>query len=556
MPIYKIAASQGTVIEPRREIPVIQQVDVLVVGVGTAGCAAALASARNGARTLALDCGGYVGGTGSAALMCLYTIPYSKIYGICREFIDELAERGGAVRGPVVPFDPEAFKQVALEKLQAAGVKLMFYTWTVGTIVDNGTVKGVIIENKSGRQAILAKVVIDASGDGDVAAAAGAQHVLGREADGKMRPMTVVFRMGPVDVTKIKEYRDAHPNDFSPDPGHNILDIDEKIVRLDGFFDIVRSANRRGVLDKNTHYLRLYGIAGETGNLYINTVRVYGVDGTKTDDLTRAQEESMRQIQQIARFVKEEIPGFADAVILETATMIGVRETRRILGDHVLGIEDCGSGRRFRDVVMTGEAHMYRGSRSTAPTPARERQTIPMLPASSCRSTSSQCHMAVCCRVASMALSWRAAASQRRTKPMDGPAASLGPCKSARPPAQQRPWRGVRDGCRARSISMRCSGPCVSRMRIFCFQGKTCPHRNTWLHNRRHAWTQVLPPMEWLSRQLVASSQRPRFRGTRARRGSPVPRGDRPRPGAISGEERGKRRGTARAPTRKPLISW
>ncbi len=353
--------NKGAIVEPSREIPVIEQVDVLVVGAGTAGSAAALAAARNGAQTMVVERGGYVGGTGSAALMCLYTIPYSKTYGICREFIDGMADRGGAVRGPVIPFDPEVFKQVALEKLQRAGVRLMFYTWTVDTIVQDGAVKGVVIENKSGRQAILAKVVIDASGDGDVAAAAGAKFVLGRERDSMMRPMSVVFRMGPVDITKIKEYRDVHPRDFSPDPGHNILDIEQRIVRLDGFFDIVRAANQCGRLDKNIHYLRLYGIAGETGNLYINTVRVYGVDGTKAEDLTRAQEESMRQIQQISSFVKDEIPGFSDAVILETAVMMGVRETRRILGDHVLNIEDCGSARRFRDVVMTGEAHMVPG---------------------------------------------------------------------------------------------------------------------------------------------------------------------------------------------------
>ncbi len=350
-----------TVTEPQRQIPVIAEVDVLVIGAGTAGCAAALAAARTGANTLLLERGGYVGGTGAAALMCLYTIPYSKTYGICREFVDGMAERGGAIRGPVIPFDPESFKQVALAKLQEAGVRLMFYTWTVDTIVENRKVKGVVIENKSGRQAILAKVVIDASGDGDVAAAAGAETVLGREDDNKMRPMSVVFRMGPVDVTKIKAYRDANPRDFSPDPGHNILDIDERIVRLDGFFKIVREANKKGKLDKNIHYLRLYGIAGETGNLYINTVRVYGVDGTKAEDLTRAQEEAMRQIQQIAAFVREEIPGFSDAVILETAVMMGVRETRRVLGEHVLSIEDCGAATRFKDNIMTNEVHLVPG---------------------------------------------------------------------------------------------------------------------------------------------------------------------------------------------------
>lgn len=358
---YAVNAGGTAVVEPRREIPVLQSVEVLVVGAGTAGCVAALASARNGASTLVVERGGYVGGTGAAALMCLYTIPYEKTYGICRELVDGMADRGGAVRGPVIPFDPESFKQVSLEKLQEAGVRLLFYTWTVGTIVENGVVRGVIIENKSGRQAILAKVVIDASGDGDVAASAGAEYVMGRESDSKMRPMSVVFRMGPVDVRKIREYRDRNPRDFSPDHGHNILDIDQKIVRLDGFFKLARQANNEGRLDKNIHYLRLYGIAGETGNLYINTVRVYGVDGTNAADLTRAQEEAMRQIAAIAAFVKRDVPGFADAVILETAVMMGVRETRRILGDYTLGIEDCASARRFPDTIMTNETHIVPG---------------------------------------------------------------------------------------------------------------------------------------------------------------------------------------------------
>ena len=358
---YRINPNGQTVTEPQRDIPVLDRVDVLVVGGGTAGTAAALAAARTGAKTLVVERGGYLGGTGAAALMCLYTLPYKYIYGICRELVDGMAERGGAVRGPVIPFDPETFKQVALAKLKDAGVGLLFYTWTVDTIVEDGRVRGVIVENKSGRRAILAEIVIDASGDGDVAVNAGAKYVVGREEDNKMRPMTVVFRMGPVDVRKIAEYREKHPQEFSPDPGHNILDIDQRIVRLDGFFSIMQSGRDRGLIDPNIHYLRLYGIADEIGNLYINTVRVYGVDGTKAEDLTRAQEESMRQIEQLVRFLRAEVPGFDHGVVLETASMIGVRETRRIVGDYTLTIEDCASARRFPDAMATAMIHMVPG---------------------------------------------------------------------------------------------------------------------------------------------------------------------------------------------------
>lgn len=358
---HEISADGRTVIEPQKRIPVSHHTEVLVVGAGVAGTAAALAAVRTGAKTLVVERGGFAGGTGTAGLMSLYTLPYEYVYGICREIVDAMAQEGAAACGRVVLFDPECFKRVALSKFRDAGAEVMFYSWIVDTIVEDGRVRGVIVENKSGRQAILADVIIDASGDGDVAVSAGATFTSGREHDGKMRPMSIVFRMGPVDVRQIARYREENPGEFSPDPGHNVLDLDRRIVRLDGFFSIIRSGRDRGLLDANTYYLRLYGISGETGDLYVNSTRVYGVDGTKGDDLTRAQQECMIQIDQLAAFLRAEVPGFGKAEIRETAASIGVRETRRIVGDHTLGIDDCANGRRFPDAIATAMAHMVPG---------------------------------------------------------------------------------------------------------------------------------------------------------------------------------------------------
>ena len=353
--------TRNFVTEPEQKLPVVADVDVLVVGGGTAGVVAAVAAARTGAKTLIVERGGYVGGTGSAALMCLYNVSYETTCGICREMIDDMAARGGAVCGPVIPYDPEVFKQVASQKLRSVGAGTLFYTSTARTIVEHAAVKGIIIENKSGRQAVLAKVVVDATGDGDVAVSAGAEYMTGRETDNKMRPMTVIFKAGPVDILKIKEYWDSNPDDFSPDFSHNVMDLDNKLLRLDGFFEATRRANKEGRINEHIHYLRLHGIVGDIGNLYVNSVRVYNVAGTSGADLSRAQQEAMQQIAELMEFLRTDIPGFENAVVMETAVSMGVRESRRIVGDYTLTVEDCASSRVFDDAIMTSQTRKVAG---------------------------------------------------------------------------------------------------------------------------------------------------------------------------------------------------
>jgi flavin-dependent dehydrogenase len=158
----------------KQELPITTRVDVLVCGGGVAGIAAAAAAARGGASTLLLERAGFLGGTATGSAMGLLVIPASELAGFPREFFTRLAREQGAGLGDVVPWDIEAYKWTAMDVLREAGVQVLLHTWVSEPIVVDDRVVGVVIENKSGRQAVLASAVIDATGDGDVAARSGA----------------------------------------------------------------------------------------------------------------------------------------------------------------------------------------------------------------------------------------------------------------------------------------------------------------------------------------------------------------------------------------------
>jgi hypothetical protein len=353
--MFQISSSKLTI--SNQEVPIADRVDVLVCGGGVAGIAAAVAAARTGARTLLLERAGFLGGTATGSAMGLLVIPASELAGFPREFFTRLAKEQGAALGDVVPWDIEAYKWTAMDVLRESGAQVLLYTWVSEPIVVDDRIVGAVIENKSGRQAILAKTVIDTTGDGDVAARAGAPFKKGRDKDGAMRPVTVMGRIGNIDLVKFKRYIDEHPSDFSQDDGRRVVDLDGGIVRIDGFFSIVERAKQQGLLNPAfpVNYLRFSGVnppeLRDRAVLIFNSTRVYNVDGTDGAAITRAEMEGRDQLRELVRTCRELLPGFEHSFLVDTSAYLGVRETRRIEGRYTLTYEDIRDGKRFDDAV-------------------------------------------------------------------------------------------------------------------------------------------------------------------------------------------------------------
>lgn len=339
-----------------RRIPVADPVDVLVVGGGPSGIAAAVAAARAGARTLLVERYGYLGGNLTAGLVgpCMTSFSLDGSEQLVRGVFDEMVRRMaqlGQARHPseipagsaycgfieyghdkVTPFEPEAAKLVAERMCADAGVELLLHTFVVDARTEEGAVTGVVCANKSGMSVYPARVVVDCSADADVAVAAGVGTETGRDSDGLTQPMTLFFRVRGVDDERVEQYVREHPDDFRP------------------FASIVAAASEAGRFPAPRRGVGLYRTL-RPGVWRINTTRILGRSGTDAHDLTAAEQEGRDQVHRLLRFFREELPGFADCELLDTAATIGVRETRRIVGEYVLSLADLQSGRHFDDVV-------------------------------------------------------------------------------------------------------------------------------------------------------------------------------------------------------------
>ncbi|PTX91838.1 FAD-dependent oxidoreductase [Opitutus sp. ER46] len=345
--------------EPARTVPVRAHYDVLVVGGGPAGLTAALAAAEDGLNVGLVESRSFVGGNMTIGLPILGFLGQKKnqiIQGLPQKFIDRLRAVNGASEHRWCPLhmgitlvEPEAVKTVALQMLVEAKVDVTFYAMCVGVVKDGDRIGGIIVESKSGREALLGRVVIDCTGDADVAYRAGVPCEKGN-AKGGMQPPTLMFSLSGVDTEELRHAIAEQPRTYLTDfiPADYFGQNHQFIVV--GLRELMAKARaERGFKIPNERTIIITGL--RPGEAWINMTRVAGVDGTDARSLTNGEIEARAQIADIVQYLKEYVPGFARSSFTRSAPFLGIRETRRIVGAYVMTQEDILSCRRFDDAI-------------------------------------------------------------------------------------------------------------------------------------------------------------------------------------------------------------
>lgn len=339
-----------TIEEPARKLPVIASVDVLVCGGGPAGFIAAIAAARNGARTMLIERYGFLGGMATAS----FVGPISKfkingefaVRGIPWEFVERMHQRNGAItdlHSGNVPFDTEVYKLVSMQMVRESGVDLLLHAYAVGIITEeHGKCSHVIIESKSGRQVIETKYVIDCTGDADIVDFAGLPYERSRSELGETQPMTLYFRMGGA---KTKNMEDLMME--REDKGYTIRRLNE----------LMQEARDKGQLPLFGGPWIQHGSTLHHGEVSANVTRYPG-NAVDVRSLTEAECTTRENMFDLIPFLKQAMPELNNAHLICSGTQVGIRESRRIDGLFRMTKDEVLHKVDFADTVAKGAHHI------------------------------------------------------------------------------------------------------------------------------------------------------------------------------------------------------
>jgi len=336
--------------------------DVLVIGGGNAGCAAALAAARHGARTLLVERYGFLGGTATAAMVGPWMTFHSGndriVGGIAQEIVERLVAMGGSPGhipdasdyvATITPFDPELHKALLFEMMAESGVELLLHAYFLEALRDgSGGVRGARVATVGGPLEFEAAVTIDASADAYVAASAGVGLQQG-DARGRVQPASLMFRLSHVDLAQTAAYVREHPEQMRSSLSPEQRDA-HALTAVAGLYDLWNAARERGDVSVPRELVSFF-ISPYPDEVTVNMTRVTEIDPLDPFDLTRAEIESRAQAMELLAFFRRDVPGFANARIAATAAQIGIRESRRIVGVYTLTADDVLAARPFDDAV-------------------------------------------------------------------------------------------------------------------------------------------------------------------------------------------------------------
>jgi len=339
----------------------MREYDVLVVGGGNAGCAAAVAAARTGARVLLAERYGFLGGTATASMVGPWMTFHSGadriVGGIAQEIVERLVARGASPGHipdasdyvpTITPFDPEIHKALLFEMTRESGVQLLLHAWFLHATVEEGRVAGARFATVGGIRTVAARRTIDATADAFVAASAGVEVQQG-DARGRVQPASLMFRLSHVDVEALAAYLRRRPEQMrSSLKTHERTP--ESLTAVAGLWELWEAARARGDVTVPRELVSFFATP-YADEVTVNMTRVVDVDPLDPDDLTRAEVEARAQVMELLDFFRKDVPGFAGARIAATATQIGIRESRRIVGEYTLTADDVLSARTFEDAV-------------------------------------------------------------------------------------------------------------------------------------------------------------------------------------------------------------